>query len=267
LQAYGKSYIAASYVKFIEAAGARVVPIFHSASKADLETVFNNVNGVLFPGGGSDLNGTPLYQAAQYLYTLAIQANDKGVYFPVQGHCMGFEMLHMIVSQNTTVLSKFDAENITLALDFTPLAKNSRMFADAPGDIYNILGTQPVTMNNHMYGVGDPQYKQNPLLSQFFDILSYNSDREGKTFISSAEGKNYPVYALQWHPEKPMFEWNPNEVTQHTPSAVRSMQYIADFFVSESLKNDHSFATSEDEYTSLIWNFSPLYTAHIIPDF
>ena len=30
--------------------------------------------------------------------------------------------------------------------------------------------------------------------------------------MSSMESKQYPIFAVQWHPEKPLFEWNPNEV-------------------------------------------------------
>jgi len=36
-----------------------------------------------------------------------------------------------------------------------------------------------------------------------FNILSNNTDREGKTFVSSMEGKGgLPVYTTQYHPEK-----------------------------------------------------------------
>lgn len=48
-------YVAASYVKFLEAAGARVVPLRYSASEEELRRVFDSINGVLFPGGAADL--------------------------------------------------------------------------------------------------------------------------------------------------------------------------------------------------------------------
>jgi hypothetical protein len=44
-------YLAASYVKYIESAGARVVPINYYASEEELDDVFSKVNGFLFPGG------------------------------------------------------------------------------------------------------------------------------------------------------------------------------------------------------------------------
>jgi len=44
------SYIAAGYIKFVETAGARAVPIPYDASIKELETIFNGVNGIIFPG-------------------------------------------------------------------------------------------------------------------------------------------------------------------------------------------------------------------------
>lgn len=46
------SYIAASYVKYIESSGGRVVPIDYRWSTEKLRSVFSKVNGILFPGGG-----------------------------------------------------------------------------------------------------------------------------------------------------------------------------------------------------------------------
>jgi hypothetical protein len=51
IQAYGSdplpAYIAASYVKYLESAGARVVPIFYDSPLETLTTMFSQVNGIL----------------------------------------------------------------------------------------------------------------------------------------------------------------------------------------------------------------------------
>ena len=45
---------------------------------------FNSINGMLIPGGSADLKpGHPFYDATEYLFKLALEANDKGDYFPV----------------------------------------------------------------------------------------------------------------------------------------------------------------------------------------
>lgn len=49
---FGSStYIAASYVKFIEMSGAQVVPIMSYSPTADILKLVSQLNGVLFTGG------------------------------------------------------------------------------------------------------------------------------------------------------------------------------------------------------------------------
>lgn len=75
----GGEYIAASYVKFMESAGARVVPISYKWNSTTLDLVFNSVNGILFPGGGVDLNfGTPYLTTLKYLFDKTKAVNDAG---------------------------------------------------------------------------------------------------------------------------------------------------------------------------------------------
>jgi len=85
LTPYGNQYIAASYVKYIESAGARVVPILYDSGVQNITTLLGYINGVLFPGGGSDLTGTYL-TAVQTIYNYVIQANDKQDCFSTMGN-------------------------------------------------------------------------------------------------------------------------------------------------------------------------------------
>jgi hypothetical protein len=58
-------------------------------------------------------------------------------------------------------------------------------------------------------------------LKSFFQLLSTNVDRKGKAFVSSVEAFNFPIYATQWHPERPQFDWTPTEnIVRLTPPSV-----------------------------------------------
>ena len=267
LSQFGNSYIAASYVKYAESGGARVVPIHYNSTQAELQDVFSKINGVLFPGGGADLDNTTLYQSGQYLYNLAIEANNKGDYFPIFGHCMGFELLNIITSENFNILGNFNAENVTLPLNFTTQAHKSRLFGNAPADIIKIFSSEPVTMNNHQEGVSPSAFNNNKYLPAFYDILSNNDDLDGKVFISTIEGKKYPIYGIQWHAEKPQFEWNSQEGINHDAHAILAMQYMQNFFISEARKSNHKYPTEAEENAALIYNFQPVYTYALDPDF
>ncbi|EMP25394.1 Gamma-glutamyl hydrolase [Chelonia mydas] len=70
---FGSSYIAASYVKFLESAGARVVPIRLNRSEEEYDKIFQSINGVLFPGGGVDLKTSEYSRIARIFYNKALK--------------------------------------------------------------------------------------------------------------------------------------------------------------------------------------------------
>lgn len=84
-----QSYIAASYVKFVEGAGARAVPLHYDRwDAATLQKVLASVNGVLLPGGGAEFAGA-YWDALQTIFTYATRANANGIHYPIWGTCLG----------------------------------------------------------------------------------------------------------------------------------------------------------------------------------
>lgn len=53
----GKSYVAAAYVKWIESAGGRAVPVRFYVSDEELRRLFNTLNGLIFPGAWGEVGG------------------------------------------------------------------------------------------------------------------------------------------------------------------------------------------------------------------
>lgn len=52
----GKTYISTVEIKYLEMAGAKVIPILYKSTQAELTNVLNQINGVLFPGGNTTIN-------------------------------------------------------------------------------------------------------------------------------------------------------------------------------------------------------------------
>ena len=75
----------AAYVKFMEAAGARVVPLIHGQDEESLLKV-RKLNGVLYPGGGGDY-----IEFGRKIFNEMISINDNGGFYPAYGICLGFE--------------------------------------------------------------------------------------------------------------------------------------------------------------------------------
>lgn len=97
---------------------------------------------------------------------------------------------------------------------------------------------------------------------------------------------DYPIYGTQWHPEKNAFEWT-RPYIPHSPSAIKTTFYLAQFFVSEGMsilsfwflndivsscimlilfslpiarKNFHKFESEDEESNALIYNYNPVFT-------
>jgi len=267
----GSSYIAASYVKYLESSGARVVPIHYRSPPSSLQMLVSKLNGVLFTGGGTDLRpGTQFFEAAQVVYREALASNARGDYFPLWGTCMGFQLLCILGANDTNVLAGgvFDSYNYPIPLAPTPLLRSSRMFSPqyVPDELYSAAITQNITMNNHHDGVFPDTWARYPSLSSMYNVLSNNVDRAGKPFISTMEAVKLPFYGVQWHPEKNPFEWTPNEALPHSSTAVRLAQAMSNFFVDEARKSSHSFSAS-DLTSLLIYNYNPVFTGAQGSDF
>ena len=258
-------YIAASYVKYIESSGARVVPIDFHATTSELDALLPKLNGVLFPGGDAEFPAS-----AQYTFDKIKAFNDAGDYMPLWGTCMGFEWLLMSATQDENILDpktgQMDAYNLSIPLDFTSTMKDSKLFSHASSEIVNILAKQNVTMNNHHYGIYPDHFTSTPALSGFYNMLSTNQDRQGVEFVSMIEAFKYPIFGSQWHPEKNNFEWGetsegvPNEAIDHSHDAILASQYMANFFVDQARRSTHAFPTETEEDAALIYNYKPTKT-------
>uniref|UniRef100_A0A9J7YKP4 folate gamma-glutamyl hydrolase n=2 Tax=Cyprinus carpio TaxID=7962 RepID=A0A9J7YKP4_CYPCA len=252
------SYIAASYVKFLESAGARVVPLMINKSDDEYRRLFRSINGVLFPGGGVSIKSSGYSKAAGIFYRLALEANSNGDYFPIWGTCLGFELLTFLTS-GKLLLSRTNTSGIALPLNFTDgKAIDSRLFKDFPVDLMKSLETEPITENSHRWSITTKNFTKSKTLKSFYRVLSTNTDGQ-KEFVSTIEAYNFPIYATQWHPEKNAFEWT-RPYIPHMPSAIKTTFYMAYFFVNEARKSFHSFPSTEEEEKALIYNYKPQYT-------
>lgn len=167
------SYFAASYVKWLEQAGARVVPLLFDSDLDTLRATLKNINGALFTGGGAALTNpdgslTQVGLAGQAIFNESLNAWAAGETWPLWGTCQGHELVSILASGvDASILTPFDAENITLPLTFTPAASSSRLYGGLTQQVLNIFATEPVTMNNHMYGVAPADfYASTPLASR-----------------------------------------------------------------------------------------------------
>ncbi|TKY49202.1 Gamma-glutamyl hydrolase [Spatholobus suberectus] len=255
--ATGVSYIAASYVKFVESGGARVIPLIYNESPGNLKKKLNLTNGVLFTGGWA-ASGQYL-ETLQYIFEKALAKNKAGDHFPTIAINLGANLIIKIVSELTDVLEQFNASSLpsSLQLRKNALDKGS-VFQRFPPDLLSQMETDCLVLHNQRYGISPRKLQNNTKLSNFFEILTTSKDKDNKTFVSTARGKNYPVTLLQWHPEKNAFEWATSLKAPHTEDAVRVTQSTANFFIREARKSSNT-PDAQEVRDNLIYNYKPTY--------
>ncbi|XP_003974928.1 gamma-glutamyl hydrolase [Takifugu rubripes] len=262
MKPFGRTYIPASYVKYIESGGGRVMPIRLTLRASEYKTIFGQINGLLFIGGAVDLQRSDYARVAKLFYSLALRANEAGDFFPIWGTCMGLQLLTVLVA-GENLLSNTTAENLALPLNLTAEASSSRMFKGFPDDLMRALAQEPLTGNFHHYGVTVKTFLANTKLRSFFSILSTNVAANGAHFVSTMEGKKYPFYGVQWHPEVNRFQWKSGLSFPHSPHAIQLSSLLAEFFTNEGRRSLHHFEDPEEEASSLIYKYNPVYAANI----
>lgn len=107
----------ASYINFLESAGARTVPLIYDG---DIETELaklDHLNGVFYCGGGA---GGDYDVFGKRIFEKVIEMNDKGIYMPAWGTCLGFQNFGMYVSDDVnTVLDNYNSDDDNYPLEFT----------------------------------------------------------------------------------------------------------------------------------------------------
>ncbi|XP_057296694.1 gamma-glutamyl hydrolase-like [Hydractinia symbiolongicarpus] len=260
----GKHYVPASYVKLIEMTVARLVPISPNMTDETVNYIFNSVNGLLFPGAANSLNDSGYYEITKKLFRLSIKANKAGVVFPVLGICRGFQALVVHVEGNQKPLIVTDSFEYSTTVKWNVKElRNHSFLSSMPKKMIRNSEKQPITAHFHKYSVTPKSLKRSPKLNSFFRNLGTSVDRDGVKFISAMEGKKFPFYGIQFHPEKTMFEWATTISIPHSPQAIRLGQFIANSFMDNVRRNKKSFYNSSIERKYLMEQYELMRTDNL----
>eukprot|EP00525_Craspedostauros_australis_P009845 CAMPEP_0198114054 /NCGR_PEP_ID=MMETSP1442-20131203/5552_1 /TAXON_ID= /ORGANISM="Craspedostauros australis, Strain CCMP3328" /LENGTH=209 /DNA_ID=CAMNT_0043771275 /DNA_START=162 /DNA_END=791 /DNA_ORIENTATION=+ len=75
-------------------------------------------------------------------------------------------------------------------------------------------------MNSHRQGISPKRFLDTPDLTKYWMITSTSKDRQGREFVSTIEPndpRRFPVYGVQFHPEKNAFENGRNKADPSIP--------------------------------------------------
>jgi gamma-glutamyl hydrolase len=260
------NYIMAAYIKFIEQAGARVVPIHHTSSDEEILDLVTKINGVLFPGGSTDVDNedgslTEYSRKGKLIIDKAKEMNDNGIHFPIWGVCLGFQEITVIEApfKNVLLHKVFDSYNVANNVTFVSNLEKSQMYRNMPQHLLNAMQKENITMNTHHDGVIPETFQKYDALKEY-NVLAVSYDQKGVEYVATIEHKKYPIFAHQYHPEKNAYIWATGLVVPHSQNAIALTQYYSNFFVTEAKKNKNAFPSEEEAFKLLIENDKVLLT-------
>ena len=188
-----------NYVNWVRMSGAVPVVIPFHLPSIQLYKELHEVNGIVLTGGNIE---TPKYTPQQYtMYLKTIQRcirkakeyNDHGVYFPVWGICLGFELLILLETspQISTLFQNLEVHEhyAESTLQFTSSPSLIKSYF-TPTEIKRFGKTRCV-IHRHNYVFRRRAYP-------FIKTVAMNDG-----YISMFEFKEYPFYGCQFHVEHP----------------------------------------------------------------
>ncbi len=242
-----------------------MVPLRFNMSDAEIAYFATRLNGVLFTGGELVLDFTSTFVlTAQKWFMIASRPNSQ---LFLWGTCQGFQLLNVLASKSPAVmcLNCYDAEDISWPLNFTSSAPSS-IFGSLSVSSYRAFASAAITMNFHHDGVEPKQYARGapfPQLAQFFDLLSTNVDRKGRSFVSSIQGRQARnIVGVQFHPERQAFEFS-NDAGDaglvHTRQSITANNELAVVFVDMCRASSNAFDSWQQAEQHLLFNYQPTF--------
>lgn len=248
------SYIAASYIKYIQMSGAQVIPIFAYSKRSYFDDLLPRINGVLFPGGDSDIDISNKWtQNADYILKYGIEQNKKGNVFPIWGTCLGMQLLaYLTAGYDGKAIAEVRGE--VAVRNTIAIQPDSEILSDlSPTLLTRLQSGTGILYFNHHFAVTRQYYENSAQLQRFWQVDSYTTSSYSDEFLSMFTAKDYPFYGVQFHPEKNLFEWK--VYADRSEYGAEIVQILSNRFVEKARQSKNQFAKVEDFVKLSIYNY------------
>ena len=191
-----------------------------------------------------------------------MEYNDQGHFYPAWGTCLGFEsMMVWASSDGRDVMEEYNAHAISETLQFVVDPRTTEMFGDLGDDAFK-FETKAMTLNSHSFGIDPVKFITDKGLASMYKLTSISYEPEGdkRPFTASVEGKKYPFFATQFHPEKTTTMFLDDAGINHSWESIQMNRYFADKFVSLARRNPNTFGDYETTQAQIVANYDLIVT-------
>ena len=175
--------------------------------------------------------------------------------FPVWGTCLGHQLLIYLTSgyDSRSIVAVRGQVGMTNTLK--ALAGNRLYSSLSPDTLYKLQNGQGLVYFNHHYATLTSYFNRSSSLQDFWKLESSTVSPANEEFVSSVQAHKYPVYAVQYHPEKTLFEWK--VFAQRSDAGTEVVQTLANQFVDMARKSPNRFNNPSEFEKTNIYNYHP----------
>ena len=211
------TYITGHYVKWIESFGHNVIPIPYDLPIPDLDKILLQINGLVCQGAVcrikwpyseieakeifTEFNHLPMEMVVEHIVnkTLNNPVNPLPLFFV----CWGMELLPLILTNKTREEVFVNSKNCRkVNMNLESIVKDSILFSVFNEQEFKMLEENKQTFHNHANNIPVSFLEENESLRSLIKVTSASRDSDDLKFVSSYEFIHFPIFALQFHPEK-----------------------------------------------------------------
>lgn len=179
----------------------------------------------------------PFIESIRKIKEKAKQLNDNNHKFILLGECVSFEKMIMSEGDDRPIMHVLHNNSIAQPIYFNygfDYNKNSKMnnfFTKEDKENFE-NGDNAYFFHNFGFSLEEFMSKKH-LADNYYPVATYKRDpkKSPKQFVAIIEHKKYPFFALQFHPEKILFETKMH--IDQTPMNVKMSKRFMDFIYHE----------------------------------
>jgi gamma-glutamyl hydrolase len=204
------SYISNEHLDLLKYYKLKIYPIPFNTTYYNY--YFERINGLYIPSGiiskgkidikYNNNDTQTLLKTCKEFIKLAIQSCNNNISFPIWGTCLGMELMIQAIDKNINLTRVYAYPDYMLP--FNPTKEGmlySKIIKNMNEDILQSWMTKEIQTHNHGKGITPTLFRKSNNLTNIFNIITTNDDKNNRKFVSLIEGKKYPFYGVQWHPE------------------------------------------------------------------
>jgi gamma-glutamyl hydrolase len=234
-----KSSIPTNYVRWLETAGAKILPIHPWYTEQQMTDLYTKVNGILFIDGPKEFKRDSQYgKLTESIFRKSISLfKDKKVKLPLFATGQGFLLLHAFAECEKH--GEYDNVDYATFL-LTDRKVATRLFDFLSEDEMKEISSAVTIYLSSTTGVSDKDYEEGEVRN-VFNRIGWGYDKKSNPLIFAVEHNEAPVYGVHFNPERVMFDRvKENSIPQNRLSNKLS-QSLANFFVNECRLNDNRY--------------------------